>query len=121
MSVSLAFTSSTRFAPQGFHSRANSNSVYEGNIMTPVLTLIEERMRALLTERRGYARHRAAFEVNLPVGVSVPNDRLDPEADSYPDPIMGRTHDLSKTGLSLVLPSIHLGRERISAPDFPLR
>lgn len=89
--------------------------------MTPVLTLIEERMRALITERRGYARHKAAFEVSLPVGVSVPNERLDPEADSYPDPIMGRTHDLSQTGLSLILPSVHLGDERIEAPDFPLR
>ena len=89
--------------------------------MTPVLTLIEERMRALLTERRGYARHKAAFEVSLPVGVSVPNECLDPEADSYPDPIMGHTHDLSRTGLSLVLPSLHLGEERIDAPNFPLR
>jgi hypothetical protein len=89
--------------------------------MTPVLTLIEERMRALLTERRGYARHKAAFEVCLPVGVSVPNECLEPEADSYPDPIMGHTHDLSETGLSLVLPSVYLGRERITAPHFPLR
>ena len=89
--------------------------------MTPVLTLIEESVRALLTERRGYARHKAAFEVSLPVGVSVPNECLDPEADSYPDPIMGHTHDLSRTGLSLVLPSLHLGGERIDAPNFPLR
>ena len=89
--------------------------------MTPVLTLIEERVRALITERRGYARHKAAFEVSLPVGVSVPNERLDPEADSYPDPIMGHTHDLSETGLSLVLPSVQLGGERIDAPNFPLR
>jgi hypothetical protein len=78
-------------------------------------------MRALLTERRGYTRHKAAFEVRLPVGVSVPNEQLDPEADSYPDPIMGCTHDLSESGLSLVLPSLYLGRERIDAPHFPLR
>jgi hypothetical protein len=89
--------------------------------MTPVLTLIEERVRALITERRGYTRHRAAFEVSLPVGVSVPNECLDPEAETYPDPIMGHTHDLSETGISLVLPSLHLGQERINAPDFPLR
>ena len=34
---------------------------------------------------------------------------------------MGRTHDLSETGLSLLLPSLNLGQLRVSAPEFPLR
>jgi len=89
--------------------------------MSQVLTFIEENVRVLLFERRGYMRHRAGFEVSLPVGVCVPNECLDPEAESYPNPIMGHTHDVSETGLSLVLPSVHLGRERINAPNFPLR
>ena len=90
-------------------------------MMTPVLSLLEARMRSLLVERRKFSRRRAAFAVNLPVGVSVPNEQLDPEAEEYPHPIMGRTRDLSETGLSLFLPSLRLGREQISAANFPLR
>jgi hypothetical protein len=90
-------------------------------MMTPVLSLLEERMRSLLVERRRFSRRRASFAVNLPVGVSVPNEQLDPEAEEYPNPIMGRTRDLSETGLSLFLPSLRLGREQISGANFPLR
>jgi hypothetical protein len=89
--------------------------------MTPVLSLLESRVRSLLVERRRFARRKASVAVNLPVGVSVPNERLDPEAEEYPNPIMGRTRDLSETGLSLLLPTLSLGREQISAADFPLR
>ncbi|MDQ1524207.1 MAG: hypothetical protein QOE47_2131 [Pyrinomonadaceae bacterium] len=89
--------------------------------MTPVLSLLEARVRSLLVERRRFARRKASFAVSLPVGVSVPNEHLDPEAEEYPNPIMGRTRDLSETGLSLLLPSLSLGREQISAANFPLR
>ncbi|MDQ1557193.1 MAG: hypothetical protein QOD32_253 [Pyrinomonadaceae bacterium] len=89
--------------------------------MTPVLSLLEARVRSLLVERRRFTRRKASFAVSLPVGVSVPNEHLDPEAEEYPNPIMGRTRDLSETGLSLLLPSLSLGREQISAANFPLR
>jgi len=89
--------------------------------MSQVMTLLEERVRALLIERRMFTRRKAAFTVSLPVGVSVPNENLDPEMDEYPNPIMGRTRDLSETGLSLFLPSLDLGHEQISAANFPLR
>lgn len=89
--------------------------------MTPMITLLGERMRALLVERRRFARRKAALPVKLPVGVSVPNEKLDPEADEYPLPILGQTRDLSETGLSLLLPTLDLGREQINAANFPLR
>jgi len=89
--------------------------------MTQVITLLEERMRALFIERRGFTRRNATFSVNLPVGVSVPNEKLDPEMEEYPRPIMGRTRDLSETGLSVFLPSLDLGKEQINAANFPLR
>lgn len=89
--------------------------------MSQVMNLLEERMRTLLIERRRFTRRQAAFLVSLPVGVSVPNDKLDPEMDEYPSPIMGRTRDLSETGLSLFLPTLKLGHEQISAANFPLR
>jgi hypothetical protein len=78
-------------------------------------------VRSLFVERRRFARRKASFAVNLPVGVSVPNEKLDPEAEEYPNPIMGRTRDLSETGLSLFLPTLRLGHEQISAANFPLR
>ncbi len=89
--------------------------------MTPVLSLLEASVRSLFVERRRFARRKASFAVNLPVGVSVPNEKLDPEAEEYPNPIMGRTRDLSETGLSLFLPTLSLGREQITATNFPLR
>ncbi|MDX6271421.1 MAG: hypothetical protein QOD28_2644, partial [Acidobacteriota bacterium] len=39
--------------------------------MTPVLSLLEARVRSLLVERRRFARRKASFAVSLPVGVSV--------------------------------------------------
>ena len=89
--------------------------------MTTVLSLVETQLRALLVERRGFVRHRIVMAVNLPVGVSVPNENLDPEAELYPQPIMGQTRDVSENGLSLLLPSLYLGQQQISAPGFPLR
>ncbi|HEX8458657.1 MAG TPA: PilZ domain-containing protein [Pyrinomonadaceae bacterium] len=89
--------------------------------MTPVLSLLEASVRSLFIERRSFARRQASFAVKLPVGVSVPNERLDPEAEEYPNPIMGHTRDLSETGLSLLLPTLSLGGEQIDAENFPLR
>ena len=89
--------------------------------MIQVMNLLEERMRTLLIERRRFTRRKATITVSIPVGVSVPNENLDPEMDEYPNPIMGRTRDLSETGLSLFLPSLILGHEQISAANFPLR
>ena len=89
--------------------------------MTPVLNLLEERMRSLFVERRMFHRRHANFPVSLPVGVSIPNENLDPEAEEYPNPIMGRTRDLSEKGLSLILPSLGLGQEQITDQNFPLR
>jgi len=51
----------------------------------------------------------------------MPNDRIDPEAEHYPQPILGRTRDLSESGLSLVLPWLSLGDERIDVAGYPLR
>ncbi|HEV2802112.1 MAG TPA: PilZ domain-containing protein [Pyrinomonadaceae bacterium] len=89
--------------------------------MTPVLSLLEASVRSFFIERRRFTRRKASLAVCLPVGVSVPNDRLDPEAEEYPNPIMGHTNDLSETGLSLVLPTLMLGGEQIDAEHFPLR
>ena|GEM_PF-1078377 len=89
--------------------------------MVQVLHTLEARLAGLFGERRVARRHRVACEVQLPVGVSMPNERIDPAAEHYPEPIMGRTRDVSETGLSLVLPDCHLGDERIDAPGYPLR
>jgi len=89
--------------------------------MTPMFSLVETQLRALLVERRGFARHKVVLSVNLPVGVSVPNEHLDPEAELYPQPIMGQTRDISESGLSLLLPSLQLGEQQIGATNFPLR
>ncbi|HEY9285477.1 MAG TPA: PilZ domain-containing protein [Pyrinomonadaceae bacterium] len=83
---------------------------------------IGKSFRAIFRERRRFARRSAVCVVRLPVGVSMPNERLDPEADDdYPQPIMGHTRDLSETGLSLVLPAAQLGDVDVSRAGAPLR
>ncbi|MFL6227280.1 MAG: PilZ domain-containing protein [Pyrinomonadaceae bacterium] len=89
--------------------------------MPQVVNTLEEKMRSLLVERRRFARQRFKCEVRLPLGVSLPNERIDPESDEYPQPIMGHTRDLSLSGLSLVVPSTRLGAEDISRRGAPLR
>ena len=89
--------------------------------MRPETASIGKSFRAIFRERRRFARKSAACVVRLPVGVSMPNERLDPEADGYPQPIMGHTRDLSETGLSLVLPTAQLGDLDVSAAGAPLR
>lgn len=81
---------------------------------------IGKSFRAIFRERRRFARRAAVCAARLPVGVSMPNERLDPEAD-YPQPILGHTRDLSETGLSLVLPASRLGDVDVSAAGSPLR
>jgi hypothetical protein len=89
--------------------------------MRPESESIGKSFRAIFRERRRFARRSAACVVRLPVGVSMPNDRLDPEADAYPTPIMGHTRDLSESGLSLVLPTAQLGDTDVSQVGAPLR
>jgi hypothetical protein len=89
--------------------------------MSQVIDFFEQSVRTLFIERRGFARRAASLAVSLPVGVSIPNEKLDPEMDEYPNPVMGRTRDLSETGLSLFLPSLKLGHQQISPSKFPLR
>ena len=89
--------------------------------MVQVLHAFEERLAGLFGERRIARRHKVACEVRLPVGVSMPNERIKPDAEHYPQPIMGRTRDVSETGLSLILPWLSLGDERIDVPGYPLR
>ncbi len=73
------------------------------------------------TERRLFPRLEAACEVRVPVGVSVPNENLNPEAEHYPEPIMGHTRNLSRSGMSIILPSVQLGDDRVDEKDYPLR
>ena len=82
---------------------------------------IGKSFRALFRERRRSARRGAVCAVRLPVGVSMPNELLDPEADRYPQPVTGRTRDLSRTGLSLVLPASRLGDVNVSTEGAALR
>lgn len=89
--------------------------------MSQVLHTLEERFAGLFGERRAANRRRVACAVRLPVGVSMENERIDPQAGHYPEPIMGSTRDVSETGLSLVLPRLSLGVERIDVVGFPLR
>ena len=89
--------------------------------MSQVLHTIEERLVCFFNGRRVAKRFRVACEARLPVGVSMPNERIDPNAEHYPEPIMGRTRDVSETGLSLVLPWLSLGDERVDMPGYPLR
>lgn len=89
--------------------------------MRPETESIGKSFRAIFRERRRFARKSAACAVRLPVGVSMPNERLDPEADDYPEPIMGHTRDLSETGLSLVLPAAQLGDVDIRVEGAPMR
>lgn len=86
-----------------------------------VVNAIEGRMRALFVERRRASRERVACEIRLPLGVSLPNELLDPDAEEYPHPIMGHTRDLSATGLSLLLPTTQLGSRDISCAGEVLR
>ena len=89
--------------------------------MNPFIASIENSVRSFLVERRRAARRKVVCEVRLPVCVSMPNELIDPEADEYPEPLMGHTHDLSETGVSLVLPSARLGGRDIAAAGAPLR
>jgi hypothetical protein len=86
-----------------------------------VLHALEERFAGLFGSPRRAQRYQVACEARLPVGVSMPNERIDPEAEHYPEPILGRTRDVSESGLSLVLPWLSLGEERIDVPGYLLR
>lgn len=89
--------------------------------MRPETESIGKSFRAIFRERRRFARKSVVCAARLPVGVTMPNERLDPEADGYPQPIMGHTRDLSETGLSLVLPTSRLGDVDVSLAGAPLR
>jgi hypothetical protein len=89
--------------------------------MSRVVNAFEGKVRTLLDERRRFARKRATCEARLPLGVSLPNERIDPESEEYPQPIMGHTRDVSLTGLSLVVPTTRLGSEEISRAGSRLR
>ena len=89
--------------------------------MRPETESIGKSFRAIFRERRRFARRNAVCAVRLPVGVSMPNEHLNPEADGYPQPIMGHTRDLSETGLSLVLPAAQIGDVDISVAGATLR
>ena len=88
--------------------------------MRPETESIGKSFRAIFRERRRFARRSAVCAVRLPVGVSMPNERLNPE-DEYPQPIMGHTRDLSETGLSLALPASRLGDVDVSKAGALLR
>ena len=89
--------------------------------MSRVVNALEGKVRTLLVERRRFVRKRAACEARLPLGVSLPNEQIDPESEEYPQPIMGHTRDVSLTGFSLVLPTTRLGSEEISRTGARLR
>ena len=89
--------------------------------MQQVVNNVGGKVRALLVERRRAARRRVALEVRLPVGVSLPHEHLDPEAEEFPHPVMGHTRDVSAAGLSLVLPATRLGARDVSRAGSPLR
>ena len=89
--------------------------------MRPETESIGKSFRAIFRERRRFARRSAVCAVRLPVGVSMPNEHLNPEGDDYPQPIMGHTRDLSETGLSLLLPTSQLGDVDISRAGAALR
>ncbi|PYS90876.1 MAG: hypothetical protein DMF64_13810 [Acidobacteria bacterium] len=89
--------------------------------MAQVLHTLEERLASLFGGQLRARRYQVVCEARLPVGVSMPNERIDPEAEHYPQPILGRTRDVSESGLSLVLPWLSLGNERIDVPGYPLR
>jgi hypothetical protein len=74
-----------------------------------------------LRERRRHARRKFVCEARLPVGVSMPDEEIDPEAESYPEPILGHTLDLSESGLSLALPAVSLGGTDVTRPGARLR
>ena len=82
--------------------------------MRPETESIGKSFRAIFRERRRFARRSTVCAVRLPVGISMPNEHLNPESDDYPEPIMGQTLDLSETGLSLVLPTSQLGDVDVS-------
>jgi hypothetical protein len=89
--------------------------------VSQVLQTLEARLASLFGGRHVAERYLVACPVRLPVGVSMPNERIDPEVEHYPQPILGRTRDVSETGLSLVLPMLSLGAEQIDVVGYPLR
>lgn len=89
--------------------------------MSQMLHAWEQRLANLIGERRRSNRRRVACAVQLPVGVSMENARLVRHTEHYPEPIMGHTRDVSETGLSLVVPRLSLGTERVDEADYPLR
>jgi hypothetical protein len=89
--------------------------------VTQVLHTLEQTLSGLFRIKRGAERYRVGCPVRLPVGVSMENERIDPEAERYPEPIRGRTSDVSATGLSFFVPWLNLGDERIDVLGYPLR
>lgn len=88
--------------------------------MSQMLHTLEARLAGLFGGQRAQ-RYQVTCAVRLPVGVSMPNERLDPQMEHYPEPIMGCTRDVSESGLALLLPWLKLGEERIDVPGYQMR
>ena len=69
------------------------------------------------TDRHNYARR---YAVRLPVTISLLDSKARIVGARQPPTMEGHAHDISKTGLSLVVPSIRLGDRHFMCEDQPL-
>ena len=86
--------------------------------MPELVRSIANRLREFVGNRRYAPRRR----VRLPVAVSLVEAKpLSPDSAARQPSLTGRTHDLSATGLAVILPVIRIGGRYLTGNDQQLR
>lgn len=75
------------------------------------------RLRGTVANRRRAPRYNA----RLSFSVSIVNEEAGGENTRPPQTLVGRTSNLSETGLALIVPSLRLGTNRLNDGDSTLR
>lgn len=82
---------------------------------------ISSRLRNFVGNRRETPRYKPKKEPGLIASAVLLKSANAPESKLSSKPILGRTLDISETGLSLILPSIGADEEQRISPDCTLR
>ena len=84
--------------------------------MPDFLRSIINRLRAQVVNRRAAPRYASHLEAGLVLSVSLSGSSQKANSDSALR-VAGYTHDISHTGLALIVPSIHIGGEYLTAQN----
>lgn len=82
--------------------------------MPEYLRSIVNRLRAHVGNRRSAPRYPIQLEAGLSLSVAPGNAGSKMQAEGEPLRLAGYTRDLSRTGLALILPSVHIGGQYLT-------